>query len=219
MSQTIEDRSFDAVLGVTREKDVLLRIEFRHRIEQAQTSCPYEILQIHMNRQIFVHSNRDRLHERKMLQNNLIPAGHLVVPLRGRDIFHLYRTSLFLALPPYTAVGRSIFPNWSTSRLVQAYARSSCSAISSLDQTPSRDLPHFTLTRSPSLKGSICTSLKAPADISSAASFPFSGINALRGWVILYRPESSRSKARAQKTPPPLGVFGGESSHSFFAEF
>jgi len=102
LSQTIEDRSFDAVLGVNREKDVLLRIEFRHRIEQAQTSRPYKILQIHMNRQIFVHSNRDRLHERKILQNNLIPAGQLVVPLRRRDIFHLYLTSPVFLLYRHT---------------------------------------------------------------------------------------------------------------------
>jgi hypothetical protein len=60
------------VLGVGVKCHVLGAVELGDSIEQTHDAGVDEIVQIHVNRQVFVNTNGDRLYERKVIENDLI---------------------------------------------------------------------------------------------------------------------------------------------------
>ena len=74
LTKTVQNRALDAVLGVAGKRDLLIRIELAGGVEQTENTGVNQIVEIHMHGKIFVHANRDGLHQRQMLQNNAVAA-------------------------------------------------------------------------------------------------------------------------------------------------
>ena len=73
LPKAVQDRTFDAVLGVAVEKDFLIRIVLLHRVEEPQHACVDQVVHIHVYREILVHPDGNRLHQGQVFQNHLIP--------------------------------------------------------------------------------------------------------------------------------------------------
>ena len=72
LAQAVEDGAFDAVLGVAVKRHVLGAVVFGHGIEQPHDAGVDQVVQIHVNRQVFVHTNGDRLYQRKVIEHDLV---------------------------------------------------------------------------------------------------------------------------------------------------
>ena len=83
LAQAVENRALDAVLGVAREGNLFFGIEFAGGVEQAEDSGVNQIVDIDVDRQVFVDANGDGFDEGQVLQHHAVAAGHLGV-LLGR---------------------------------------------------------------------------------------------------------------------------------------
>ena len=83
LPQTIQNGALDAVLGVAVEEHVLGPVIFGDGIEKAHDAGVDQVVEVHVNRQVLVHTNGNRLHQRKMVKYNLIP-GNLIASLLGQ---------------------------------------------------------------------------------------------------------------------------------------
>ena len=63
LPQAVEDRALDAVLGVALENNFLVWIVLGRRVKQSQHAGMDQIIQIHVNRKVLVHANRDCFHQ------------------------------------------------------------------------------------------------------------------------------------------------------------
>ena len=77
LPQAVQDRAFDAVLGVAVEYHLLLGVVLAGRVEQPQDAGVDQIVQIHMHRQILVHPDGDGFHQRQMVENDTISQRFL----------------------------------------------------------------------------------------------------------------------------------------------
>ena len=60
------------MLGIGVEQDVLAVIVLGHGVKQAHHAGVDQVVQIHMHRQAFMNPDGNRLHQRKVLEHNLI---------------------------------------------------------------------------------------------------------------------------------------------------
>src|SRR5450432_4610339 len=72
LTQAVEDGALDPVLGIAVKHDLLLGVVLARSVEQPENAGVNQIVEIHVNRQVFVHSDGDGLHQPKMLENDTI---------------------------------------------------------------------------------------------------------------------------------------------------
>lgn len=75
LAQAIEDRTLDAVLGIARKDDLFFGIILVGRVEQAKDAGMNQIVEIDVNREIFVNANGDGFYQRKMFQYHAVAPG------------------------------------------------------------------------------------------------------------------------------------------------
>jgi hypothetical protein len=102
LAQAIENRTLNAVLGITGEDNLLVRVVLRGGIEQPQNSRVNQIVQIDVNRQILTRS----------LLPNLPPFACIVATV----LASIARSIPFLFATPLSATEmQSVESNWATS--------------------------------------------------------------------------------------------------------
>ena len=60
------------MLGIAVKRYVLGAVVFRDGIEEAHDTSVNKVVQVHVNRQVFVNANGNRLDQRKVIEHDLI---------------------------------------------------------------------------------------------------------------------------------------------------
>jgi hypothetical protein len=72
LAQAVQNRALDAMLGISVKHHVLAAVVLDHGVEQAQHAGVNQIVQIHVDRQTFVNANGNRLHQREVVEHDLV---------------------------------------------------------------------------------------------------------------------------------------------------
>ncbi len=76
ITETVEDRAFDSVLGVCLKGHLLVAVVFRRGVEQAEHAAVNEIIQINVHGQVLVYSYCDRTNQREMPPDKAVAAAY-----------------------------------------------------------------------------------------------------------------------------------------------
>ncbi len=75
LPEAVQDGSLDAVLRIAVEDHSFVRIVFAGRVKQAEHAGMNQVIEVHMHWKTFMHSHRDGLHQRKVVENDPVPDG------------------------------------------------------------------------------------------------------------------------------------------------
>ena len=75
LPQAIEDRAFNAMFRIAGKRNLFFGIVFGRGVKQPENTRVNEIVEIDVNRQIFVNADRDCLYEGQMLQHYAVPRS------------------------------------------------------------------------------------------------------------------------------------------------
>ncbi len=108
LPQAIQDRAFDAVLGIAVEGNVLGAVILCNGIEQAHDAGVNEVVEIDVDREAFVNTNGNRLHQRQVIEHDLIAL--LLRKLRSVRYRHTGSAHGFLPLSGFSFFGSPVWP-------------------------------------------------------------------------------------------------------------
>ena len=83
VAQAVEDGAFNSVLGVALKADLFLAVVLHGRVEQADYTGVDQVLEIHMHRKVFIHSDGNRPDEGEVVEHKAVAFAHHGILLDG----------------------------------------------------------------------------------------------------------------------------------------